>query len=775
MKKLISFLLLAVYIPLTVLASVTVTVNGTNHTIPQTNERGWGNNVTGWIQDISADVLYPTGGNFTLGADVDWGGSFGHKSAYYKSRSSSPSDAGVLRLGNAQSVGWRNNADSGNLLLTVNSSDQLTYNGVILSGSGGASFEDATTTFYDDGDTSKVMKFQLSGITTSTTRTLTVPDADDTIVGKATTDTLTNKTLGDTNTINAQDDAFTVDDAADATLQIDFNAAGTTGTKTTITGSQTSNRVLTLPDATDTLVGKATTDTLTNKTLTSPVLNTGVSGSAVLDEDNMASDSATQLATQQSIKAYSDNTKLTLTGGTLTGDLSLDNESEIRFYESDGSGSNYSAIKAPSSLTGDTTFELPDGDGSSGQVLSTNGSGVLSWISPSSGTSSPNSLINLGFSASLSTNDLVVDLTQADGSTDPASGNGAVVVSFRDGTVTTGGFDTVSFTAAEGIQLEAQDTLGVVTGQAATVHVYLVSDTTSEICLSASLLNEDELHSATALTAGAETNETVLYCDSAHTSKPIRHIGTLQATNSGPNWGSIAEVTPRPQAIKSCIVQSPTVFTSSGTWTAADGLVYVIAEVLGGGGGGGGADGGAGSGAGCGAGGSGGGYALEYLTVSQAGTSQTVTVGAGGTAGVASGGGSGGTGGNSDFGAAPLTRGIGGNGGSGDTSPTTTNTATNTGATPASGSGGDINIQSSPGGANAIFGEAPGCRSGRGGRGAGPFGGGGGYSRVGNAAGIDGYNYGGGGSGGSVAGSSTDRAGGAGADGLVVVWECVLP
>lgn len=46
--------------------------------------------------------------------------------------------------------------------------------------------------------------------------------------------------------------------------------------------------------------------TLTNKTLTSPVLNTGVSGTAVLDEDTMTSDSATQLATQQSIKAYVD-------------------------------------------------------------------------------------------------------------------------------------------------------------------------------------------------------------------------------------------------------------------------------------------------------------------------------------------------------------------------------------------------------------------------------------------------------------------------------------
>tara|TARA_R100000406_G_scaffold30816_2_gene20156 strand:- start:2713 stop:6744 length:4032 start_codon:yes stop_codon:yes gene_type:complete len=47
--------------------------------------------------------------------------------------------------------------------------------------------------------------------------------------------------------------------------------------------------------------------TLTNKTLTSPVINTSVSGTAILDEDNMSSDSNSKLATQQSIKAYVDN------------------------------------------------------------------------------------------------------------------------------------------------------------------------------------------------------------------------------------------------------------------------------------------------------------------------------------------------------------------------------------------------------------------------------------------------------------------------------------
>lgn len=58
-----------------------------------------------------------------------------------------------------------------------------------------------------------------------------------------------------------------------------------------------------------TFVGTSDSQTLTNKilttpTLTSPVINTGISGTAFLDEDDMASDSATKVASQQSIKAY---------------------------------------------------------------------------------------------------------------------------------------------------------------------------------------------------------------------------------------------------------------------------------------------------------------------------------------------------------------------------------------------------------------------------------------------------------------------------------------
>lgn len=67
-----------------------------------------------------------------------------------------------------------------------------------------------------------------------------------------------------------------------------------------------------------------------------------------------------------------------LTGNTLV-DL-------IRFADADRS--NYIGIKAPTTITANITLTLPGTDGSSGQVLSTNGSGVLSWASLSGFTNS---------------------------------------------------------------------------------------------------------------------------------------------------------------------------------------------------------------------------------------------------------------------------------------------------------------------------------------------------------------------------------------------------
>ena len=92
-----------------------------------------------------------------------------------------------------------------------------------------------------------------------------------------------------------------------------FEGATDDAFETTLTFTEpTADRTHTLPDAGGSILLTDNADTSTNKTFTTPtitsgVFNTGVSGSAVLDEDNMASDSATKVATQQSIKAYVDN------------------------------------------------------------------------------------------------------------------------------------------------------------------------------------------------------------------------------------------------------------------------------------------------------------------------------------------------------------------------------------------------------------------------------------------------------------------------------------
>ena len=285
----------------------------------------------------------------------------------------------------------------------------MTMNGVVLAGASPLVFEGASADAHET---------TLALVDPTADRTLSLPNATDTLIGKATTDTLTNKSydLGGTgNSITGslaefnsalQGDSFVTltgsETLTNKTLTSPTINGGTfsgafTGTLD-ITGTvlssasplvfegataddhettwafvdPTGDRVISIPNATDTLIGKATTDTLTNKTfdldantltgslaefnsalqgdsfatladsltltnktftsptITSGVFNTGVSGSAVLDEDNMASDSATKVATQQSIKAYVlaviDDQDFDISGDTGTIAIDLDGE-----------------------------------------------------------------------------------------------------------------------------------------------------------------------------------------------------------------------------------------------------------------------------------------------------------------------------------------------------------------------------------------------------------------------------------------------------------------
>ena len=150
-----------------------------------------------------------------------------------------------------------------------------------------------TVNIADGADITKKVSFNMSGATTGKTATvssshtdnvtITLPNATDTLVGKATTDTLTNKTIdGDDNTIS---------DIATSSLKAktgnDTNVVtGTAGTSGDIAVWDADGNVIDGPTPpTSDIVGESDTQTLTNKTLTSPKIN----------EDVVLSSTATQI------------------------------------------------------------------------------------------------------------------------------------------------------------------------------------------------------------------------------------------------------------------------------------------------------------------------------------------------------------------------------------------------------------------------------------------------------------------------------------------------
>lgn len=65
----------------------------------------------------------------------------------------------------------------------------------------------------------------------------------------------------------------------------------------------------------------------------------------------------------------------------ITGNTQIQTGSSIKFF--DDNDSNFVALKSPNTVSTNVTFNLPAADGSNGQVITTNGSGTLSFSSPS--------------------------------------------------------------------------------------------------------------------------------------------------------------------------------------------------------------------------------------------------------------------------------------------------------------------------------------------------------------------------------------------------------
>ena len=98
--------------------------------------------------------------------------------------------------------------------------------------------------------------------------------------------------------------------------------------------------------------------------------------------DSTSSTSTTTAATPNSVKSSYDlaNAALPTSGGTLTGDVTLANQTDLRFGEATANGTNYVGFQAPASITSNVTWTLPATDASvSGYALKSDGAGILSW------------------------------------------------------------------------------------------------------------------------------------------------------------------------------------------------------------------------------------------------------------------------------------------------------------------------------------------------------------------------------------------------------------
>ena len=185
--------------------------------------------------------------------------------------------------------------------------------GLVFSGASPLVFEGSTADAYET---------TVAFVDPTADRTVTFFNATDTLVGKATTDTLTNKTFD----LGGTGNSFTGSLA-------EFNSALQSNSFVSLTGSET-----------------LTNKTLTAPVLTSAVLNTAVSGSAFLDEDDLNSNSATKVASQQSIKAYIDASvtqeDLDITAD--TGSIAIDLDSETLVL---AGGTGLASVASGSTIT----------------------------------------------------------------------------------------------------------------------------------------------------------------------------------------------------------------------------------------------------------------------------------------------------------------------------------------------------------------------------------------------------------------------------------------
>jgi hypothetical protein len=109
----------------------------------------------------------------------------------------------------------------------------------------------------------------------------------------------------------------------------------------------------------------------------------GVNGNVTLGNDctndTVTINAVTNVACNATVGISSTNTLTVNASTTFSSPTRHVNQQPARFHAGTVTGSNYVALRAPSSIAANVTWALPNADGQPGQFLRTNGSGSLSW------------------------------------------------------------------------------------------------------------------------------------------------------------------------------------------------------------------------------------------------------------------------------------------------------------------------------------------------------------------------------------------------------------
>lgn len=444
--------------------------------------------------------------------------------------------------------------DVGSRAEVVTVSNTQTLTNKTLDNTNAITVLDASFTIQDNADPTKQAKFQLASISAATTRTFTLPDANTIVVGTDATQTLTNKTItAGSNTISGLTHGSEVDNPTTNVHGVAGTVVGTSDSQTlTNKGINSDNNTITnIVDADIKALAAIARSKIASGTNDHVIINSGTGplsseaqlaksrGGTGADNTNVTFPSTGTLATLAGAEALTNktidgnsNTLTVLAASQLSGAVPIANGGTGQTAKT----AAFDAL-APTTTKGDIIVH----DGSNNLRLAVGANDLvpiadsgeatgIRWGTPAVVSNSASTLFNAGIAAGVASSALTIDLTQADGSTDPTAGN-PVTGSFRASTSAAGSFTQVSATAATTLVIPSGATLGHRSAVAEFLYVYILNNAgTIELAVSTKFFDEGKIVGTTAISTASDLNN--IYSTTSRSNVAIRLVARLKSNQA---------------------------------------------------------------------------------------------------------------------------------------------------------------------------------------------------------------------------------------------------